>query len=78
MKLFRIQSGIEWSFILAIDEVDARRMHCEGFGLDLDDISIVVEYQMDVPQILPAGWQSESKVVDVPLATLDILERHAR
>ena len=61
MKLFRVKSGISWSFILAIDEVDARRMHCEGFGLDLDDISVVVEYQMDVPQILPPGWQSESK-----------------
>ena len=72
MKLFRVRSMIDWSFIIAIDEVEARRMHCEGFGLELDDIDTVVEYQMDVPQILPEGWQSEPGEYDTPLVTLDV------
>ena len=78
MKLFRVRSGLEWSFILAIDEVDAKRMFCDGFGLELDDIQVIVEYQMDVPRILPAGWQSEPKPKDTPLATLDVMEHNGR
>ena len=78
MKLFRVSAHSEWSFILAMDEVDARRMHCDGFGLDENDIDIIVEYQMDVPQILPEGWQSEPKPTETPLATLDVMEHNAR
>ena len=77
MKLFRVQSSIDWCFILAMDEVDARRMFCDGFGLELDDINVMVEYQMDVPQILPEGWQSEPKPKETPLATLDVMEHNS-
>ena len=78
MKLFRVYSGMEWSFIIASDEVDAKRMYCDGYCIEPDEVKVIVEYQMDVPMILPSGWQSEPKPVEIPLATLDWIEHYGR
>lgn len=63
MKLFRIKSkgALDWTFVLAVDDVDAQIRYCEDCGLGFEDIRYVVEYSLDEPRILPAGWQSESK-----------------
>ena len=78
MKLYRVQLLGEWAFVIAIDEVEAKRMYCEPFGFETDEVQAVVEYQMDVPMILPSGWQSEPKPVEIPLATLDVMEHNGR